>query len=93
MKKSLPKIPSVGIGKLSSTMWKLCFDLLSYKLKFNSEIPIDFIFSFVIPENEHDCTLSTKRSSFNLPNLHNEISAPVSIKNVKLVFVPMSNCI
>lgn len=93
MKKSLPKIPSVGIGKLSSTMWKLCFDWLSYNLKFNSVIPIDLIFSFVIPENEHDCVLSIKRSSFNFPNLHNEISAPVSIKNVKLVFVPMSNSI
>lgn len=93
MKKSLPKIPSVGIGKLSSTMWKLCFDSLSYKVKFNSVVPIDLIFSFVIPENEHDCSLSINRSSYNLPNLHNEISAPVSIKNVKLVFAPISNCI
>ena len=53
-------------------------------------IPIDLMFSFVIPENEHDCSLSINRSSFIVPNLHNEISAPVSIKNVKLVFVPKS---
>ena len=74
---------SVGIGKLSSTMWKLCLNSLSNILSFNSVIPIDFMFSFVIPENEHDCSLVIKRSSFNVPNLHN-----VSIKYFKLVFVP-----
>ena len=61
-------------------------------VKFNSDVPIDLIFSVVIPVKLIDLSLSIcMESSFNLLILHKEISDPVSIKNVSFKFLPKFN--
>lgn len=46
-------------------------------------IPFDFIFSVVIPENVHDSSSFIIMFLFKLSNLHKEMSAPVSMRNVR----------
>lgn len=58
-------------------------------IKPSSDVPMDLIFLDVITLKVLYCSLSMFiESFFNLFSLHKDMSAPVSIKNVSITFLP-----
>jgi hypothetical protein len=86
-RKSRPRIPSVGISNVLSTMWKNVRKAI-FPIKTSvSKIPKDFLYSWVIPF----ILIIWLLSIFNLFNssfsFRMPISDPVSIRNVNFFFI------
>lgn len=87
--KSVPSMPSVGIGKSEVTTLNFCFKLKFSTLRFESIVPSDDTMCSLTPVILQMLSEFIKSGSLIKFSLSMDISAPVSSRNVKGFWVKL----